>query len=210
MAYDPGSSNSGRGLGGPLADPLPEGRGGASRSIGDWNTSGGSRVRDILRKAAQSPQEPMGRFGSGQAEPVANSGPPTLGSDQVASQPTPDRDAPSASLHGEETAVRQITFWRNGFSVGDSALMRYDDPQHARLLEDINKGFAPPALLKVRVGQLVELRVMRRLEEDFVPTRSPAARGESAAAVDTTVPGSFPGAAGLRQRARRAPDADSQ
>ncbi|EJD38190.1 SEP-domain-containing protein [Auricularia subglabra TFB-10046 SS5] len=169
---------------------------------------GNSTVRDILRKAAQATQERMGGLGGGQAEPARNTffgGGHTLGSDDVESQFIPDPDAPSASQQEEETAIRQITFWRDGFSVEDGPLMRYDDPQHARLLDDINTGHAPPAILNVRVGQPVELRVLRRLDEDFVPTHSQAAfggagnrlgaavPGESAAAAGTTMPGSFPG-----------------
>lgn len=38
------------------------------------------------------------------------------------------------------TAIRRLTFWRNGFSVEDGELMRYDDPVHARILEEINTG----------------------------------------------------------------------
>lgn len=41
----------------------------------------------------------------------------------------------------EETAVRRITFWRNGFSVEDGELMRYDDPQHAEVLEELHEGY---------------------------------------------------------------------
>jgi len=50
--------------------------------------------------------------------------------------------------------------------------MRYDDPANSRLLDDINNGHAPPAILNVRVGQPVELRVQRRLDEDYTPPAS--------------------------------------
>lgn len=42
----------------------------------------------------------------------------------------------------EEVAVRDLTFWRDGFSVGDGPLMRYDDPASERTLEAINQGSA--------------------------------------------------------------------
>jgi len=40
----------------------------------------------------------------------------------------------------EETVIRHLTFWRNGFQVEDGELLRYDDPQHSELLKEINDG----------------------------------------------------------------------
>lgn len=40
----------------------------------------------------------------------------------------------------EETAIRRLTFWRDGFQVEDGELMRYDDPQHEKILAEINSG----------------------------------------------------------------------
>ena len=40
----------------------------------------------------------------------------------------------------EETAIRRLTFWRDGFQVEDGELMRYDDPQHEKVLAEINSG----------------------------------------------------------------------
>ncbi|KAI0295322.1 hypothetical protein B0F90DRAFT_1751762 [Multifurca ochricompacta] len=70
----------------------------------------------------------------------------------------------------EETAIRNLTFWRDGFSVEDGELRRYDDPAQAQILSEINAGRAPPSILDVLPGQPVELRVARRTEEDYVPT----------------------------------------
>ncbi|KZW03206.1 SEP-domain-containing protein [Exidia glandulosa HHB12029] len=170
---------------------------------------GNSTVRDILRKAAQATQERMGALGGGGGsaggEPSRGTsffgGGHTLGSDEVESQFIPDPDAPAADEQEEETAIRQITFWRDGFSVEDGPLMRYDDPQHARLLNDINTGHAPPSILNVRVGQPVELRVLRRLEEEYVaPVGSSTFAGSGnrlGAAIpgdgSTDMPGTFPG-----------------
>lgn len=43
----------------------------------------------------------------------------------------------------EETAIRHLTFWRNGFSIENGDLMRYDDPAHSQILAEINSGCAP-------------------------------------------------------------------
>jgi hypothetical protein len=41
----------------------------------------------------------------------------------------------------EETAIRHLTFWREGFSVEDGELRRYDDPAQAQILSQINGGY---------------------------------------------------------------------
>jgi hypothetical protein len=41
----------------------------------------------------------------------------------------------------EETAIRHLTFWRDGFSVEDGELRRYDDPAQAQILSEINAGY---------------------------------------------------------------------
>jgi len=40
----------------------------------------------------------------------------------------------------QEVATRHITFWRDGFSVEDGPLLRYDDPTNSSILEEINTG----------------------------------------------------------------------
>lgn len=130
---------------------------------------GGDLVRDLLRRAAEAgpPTETSGPSRSS----TFRGGGHTLGSDEVESQFIPD---PSAPAEPEETAIRHVTFWREGFSIEDGELMRYDDPSNARILEEINQGRAPPHLLKVNPGQPVELRVVKRLQDEYVP--SPKAR----------------------------------
>ena len=79
-----------------------------------------------------------------------------LGSDEEPSTYVPDpnasapeegqRKAPTsyrsvcAHKSTEETAIRHITFWRDGFAVEDGELMRYDDPANAQVLSEINTG----------------------------------------------------------------------
>ncbi|KAF9555715.1 SEP-domain-containing protein [Agrocybe pediades] len=126
---------------------------------------GGDMVRDLLRRAAEAgpaPEEPARRpgafFGGGH----------TLGSEDVESSYIPD---PTAEDEEEETAIRHLTIWRNGFQVEDGELMRFDDPAQAQILAEINAGQAPLSVLNVRQGQHVELRLTKRLDEDYVPPK---------------------------------------
>ncbi|KAI0764262.1 hypothetical protein BD413DRAFT_615967 [Trametes elegans] len=135
---------------------------------------GGDLVRDLLRRAAEAgPPAPQ----PGGAEPPRSrtffGGGFTLGSDEVESQFIPDPNAANAQPE-DETAIRHLTFWRDGFTVEDGELMRYDDPANEQILAEINSGHAPPQILNVSPGQPVELRVVKRLGDDYVP--SPRAR----------------------------------
>ncbi|OCH91979.1 SEP-domain-containing protein [Obba rivulosa] len=168
-------------------------------------TPGGDLVRDLLRRAAEAGPAPGAPTGPSRSS-IFSGGGYTLGSDEVDSSYVPDPDAPAQE---EETAVRHITFWRNGFSVEDGELMSYDNPTHAQILEEINSGRAPPQILNVSPGQPVELRVVKRLQDDYtappkarsafsgaghrlgspIPTFANAGAGASTSA---DMPGSFP------------------
>jgi UBX domain-containing protein 1 len=130
------------------------------------NLPGGSIVQDLLRRAAEA-----GPAANNTPHGLFSGGGHTLGSDDVGSTYIPDPNAQETP-----TAIRHLTFWRDGFSVEDGPLMRYDDPNNAQILEEINSGRAPPQILNVQNGQPVELRVARRTSEDYVPQAAGPAR----------------------------------
>ncbi|KAJ7078449.1 hypothetical protein B0H15DRAFT_804859 [Mycena belliarum] len=155
---------------------------GPSRRPNPRGGPGGSMVRDLLRRAAETGAAPA---------PLAPArgtafigGGHTLGSDDIASTFIPD---PRAADPDTAPATRRLTFWRDGFTVEDGPLMRYDDPAHAAVLEAIHSGLAPPALLNVRPGQPVEVVVAKRTTEDFVPPRD--AWGAGGVRLGAPVPG---------------------
>ena len=64
-----------------------------------------------------------------------------LGDEETPSAAAAAAPEPNAPPEREmETAVRVITFWRNGFTIEDGPLLSYDNPQNAQLLELINSG----------------------------------------------------------------------
>ncbi|CAG8792167.1 7610_t:CDS:2, partial [Acaulospora morrowiae] len=81
----------------------------------------------------------------------------------VASPSTPNLNEPLRPV------VRHLTFWRNGFSIEDGPLMDYNVPENEEFLKAINSGRAPLNLLNVRQDQPVDVRVARRLDEDYKP-----------------------------------------
>lgn len=69
-------------------------------------------------------------------------------------------------------AHREITFWKTGFTVADGALHRYDDPANQNVLAELNQGRVPISLLNVDFGQDVDVSVIRKTDEDYVPPKT--------------------------------------
>lgn len=161
---------------------------------------GGRIVRDILRQATEGGMAPLpdARKAAG---PFSGSG-HTLGSDEVESTFVPD---PNAEEDEGDITVRHLHLWRDGFSLEDGPLMRYDEPGNQELLRSIQQGTAPMSLMNVTPGQRVTLNVATRLTEEYVPPKRGNFSGagqrlgapipavtSSAAPSGDSMPGSFP------------------
>ncbi|KAH3675539.1 hypothetical protein WICMUC_002628 [Wickerhamomyces mucosus] len=70
-----------------------------------------------------------------------------------------------------EKAIREITFWKDGFQVGEGKLYRYDDPANSTYLAELNSGRAPMSLLDVQFGQDVDVSVLKKLDEEYKPPK---------------------------------------
>ena len=160
---------------------------------------GGDLVQNILKQAAEGgppPPLPGGageRGGAAQGTLHAFGGRGrTIGDEE---EPQPAGNQPGASSSRRVTvadaeeeddmfadgshlppAVRHLTFWQDGFTIGDSRLYRYDNPQDQAILQAIQSQRAPLSLLKVRPGQEVELRVEKKTEEKYKPPPPPPAQ----------------------------------
>ncbi|CCH45187.1 NSFL1 cofactor p47 [Wickerhamomyces ciferrii] len=92
----------------------------------------------------------------------------SLGSTDVPSRVIGSRSSGPKKL---EKATREITFWKDGFQVGDGKLYKYDDPANATYLAELNSGRAPLALLDVEYGQNVDVNVIKKLDEEYKPPK---------------------------------------
>ncbi|KAF7350626.1 SEP-domain-containing protein [Mycena sanguinolenta] len=141
---------------------------------------GGDLVRDLLRRAQEwlvsSPLSTDSadidhREGATSGEPaqsrpnIFTGGGHTLGGEGVSSAYVPG----AQQERDDDLAIRRLTFWRDGFTVEDGPLMRYDDPANADVLAAIHAGHAPPSILNVRLGQRVDVQVTKRTEDNYVP-----------------------------------------
>ncbi|KAJ2882140.1 protein phosphatase regulator [Coemansia aciculifera] len=148
---------------------------------------GGSLVDRILRRAAEGstapgPSNSHGDSGPSQPRTFAGRG-RTLGNPGSSVVGTTVGDAATSSGSeisdigdNDEVAVRELTFWRNGFSLGDGPLFNTEDPVNRQNLEAILQGRAPLDILNVRPGQQVEMKVTNRRDEDYVPPAQPPAQ----------------------------------
>ncbi|KAI7903254.1 uncharacterized protein BX663DRAFT_507992 [Cokeromyces recurvatus] len=134
------------------------------------NNSNNNLVDEILKKAAEggaapeesirAPKKPSYYTGTGYR----------LGSeDEPSTVVEPTVPAGSNFEEEPESVTRHLTFWRNGFSVDDGPLYEYSNPANQEMLTAINSGRAPLSLLNVRHGQPVEVRVVKRQDEDYTP-----------------------------------------
>ena len=130
-----------------------------------------SLIKDLLEKAKRGGEQAQGDDSKPQPQPRNFTGKGyRLGS--VVDAPSPVvEDSAASSRREPEKAVRQITFWKEGFQVGEGPLFRYDDPKYAHYLNELNQGRAPLKLLDVQYGQEVEVNVMKKLDESFKPPK---------------------------------------
>ncbi|KAF7291110.1 p47 protein isoform c [Mycena indigotica] len=128
------------------------------------NIPGGQMVRDLIRRAEETGPAVAN---AEERSTIFSGGGHTLGSDEVESQFIPDPNATE-----DQPILRHLTFWRDGFSVEDGPLLRYDDPQNAQLLSMLHQGVALPSLLNIQVGQRVNIVVARRTNEEYVAPRT--------------------------------------
>ncbi|KAJ2480840.1 protein phosphatase regulator [Coemansia sp. RSA 2320] len=149
------------------------------------DTDGGSLVDRILRRAAE------GSAAAGPSSQPENAPQPQsfvgrgrkLGSpSSSAADPAHDAESSDSDIseggrsNSDDVAVRELTFWRNGFSLGDGPLFNTEDPVNRQNLEAILQGRAPLDILNVRPGQQVEMKVTNRRDEDYVPPPPPPAQ----------------------------------
>lgn len=127
-------------------------------------------INSILKRARQNAPRPGG-------DDDDNSPPTshfrgtgtTLGGDDTPSRTIPD---PAAAHPAPPPRVRrELHLWRDGFSIDDGRLYRYDDPDNGRTLEMINTGHAPLHILNVQHGQEVDVEVHTHKDEDYKPPK---------------------------------------
>ncbi|CAN8275085.1 unnamed protein product [Cochlearia groenlandica] len=80
------------------------------------------------------------------------------------SQQQQEQDQPQVVMHN-------ITFWRNGFTVDDGPLRRFDDPENATFMESIARSECPRELEPVDKKIRVHVDLVRREDNHIEPPK---------------------------------------
>ncbi|KAG6526472.1 plant UBX domain-containing protein 4-like [Zingiber officinale] len=136
-------------------------------------SKGGNNVDAIFEQAQ--------RMGAGQGpfEPSQSSSSRSFtGTGRLLSSESvpPARTAPAPDR--PENIMHNIDFWRNGFTVNDGPLRRFDDPENAAFLASITKSECPKELEPADRRTAVHVNLIRRQEDYSEPVRrTPAFQG---------------------------------
>lgn len=135
---------------------------------------GGRLISDIFRQAQQNQVNPDEDDEEERPQQPRFSGTGfTLGTEDTPSQAVATDDGAQPEAERPRKVVRRLTFWRDGFSVEDGPLYRYDDPANMQYLQLIKSGRAPLALLNVQNGESVDVHISRRTTEDYQAPKRP-------------------------------------
>ncbi|EME43377.1 hypothetical protein DOTSEDRAFT_89264 [Dothistroma septosporum NZE10] len=130
--------------------------------------------RNIMNQARQNRERPPGAEGEEDEQPrsTAFSGrAQTLGGDDAPSEVVEDPAAPppsSADRQRPPRVSRTLHLWADGVSIDDGPLLRFDDPANEHIMQEINQGRAPKALLDVQPDQEVDLNLDPHKGENYV------------------------------------------
>ncbi|KAK7910598.1 GLC7 regulator family protein [Apiospora marii] len=136
-----------------------------------------SIINDLLAKAKSNARRPESESPAGPSAPSTFRGSgQTLGGEGVASRTIPDpaaarspaggaagRNQPASNAQVQE---RVLHLWRDGFSIDDGQLRRFDDPENADALRMIQQGRAPVHLMNVRYDEPLDVKLQQH-EENF-------------------------------------------
>lgn len=129
--------------------------------------------KNIMKQARANRDRPAG---SSEEEDTAQAGSSnfvgraqTLGGDEAESQVIED---PQAMRRPQQQSLPRVTrtlhLWADGVSIDDGPLFRFDDPANQGIMQEINRGRAPLALLDVQPEQEVDLNLEPHKDENYV------------------------------------------
>ncbi|CAK3942313.1 UBX domain-containing 1 [Lecanosticta acicola] len=127
--------------------------------------------RNIMNQARQNRDRP-GATGEEEEEEPGSSHfigrAQTLGGDDAPSEVVEDPRAVMPQRQRLPRVTRTLHLWADGVSIDDGPLYRFDDPQNEHIMQEINQGRAPKALLDVQPDQEVDLNLEPHKGENYV------------------------------------------
>lgn len=148
--------------------------GGEKSGLAVQNPDGGAPIdhfRNIINQARQNRDRPTA---GGEEEEVPDrpshftGRAQTLGGDEAPSRVIDDPSNRMASRQPLPRVTRTLHLWADGVSIDDGPLLRFDDPANEHIMQEINQGRAPKALLDVQPDQEVDLNLDPHKGENYV------------------------------------------
>ncbi|KAK5164526.1 protein phosphatase regulator [Saxophila tyrrhenica] len=179
------------------------------------NQGGGppDHFKNIMNKARQNHDRPKKPNEEAQpADPSNFTGrAQTLGGDDAPSQVVED---PNAAQRQRQQSLPRVTrtmhLWADGVSIDDGPLFRFDDPANQAIMDQINQGRAPLALLDVQPGQEVDLNLDPHKDENYVaPKKTYKPFGGSGQRLGSPTPGPNPSSSSATTQPAAAPATSS-
>jgi len=89
---------------------------------------------------------------------------------KLGSDPTEQNEAHGADSQPEQPppSLMVLKMWRDGFSVDDGPLRKYDDPENEEFLASINRGEVPREIVRLARGGEAHLNMEDHRNEEFV------------------------------------------
>ncbi|CAJ2506569.1 Uu.00g006990.m01.CDS01 [Anthostomella pinea] len=132
-------------------------------------------ISDLLQKAKNNAKRPETSSPAGPSSSASFHGAgQTLGGEGAESRVIPDPRGPSSAAgraarpQTGEVQERTLHLWRDGFSIDDGELRRFDDPANADALRMIQQGRAPIHLMNVRYDEPLDVKLQQH-EENYRP-----------------------------------------
>ncbi|KAK3703224.1 protein phosphatase regulator [Vermiconidia calcicola] len=177
-----------------------------ARQNRDRPAGAGEGDDDAAEGRQQQPQQTRSANFGGRAQ--------TLGGDDAPSQVVEDPAAAAApGRQGQQNlprVARTLHLWADGVSIDDGPLFRFDDPANAGIMQEINRGRAPLALLDVQPDQEVDLNLEPHKDEKYVqPKKKWKPFGGSGQRLGSPTPGPGGPSAATTTTAAAAPSASA-
>ncbi|KAI1133947.1 SEP-domain-containing protein [Hypoxylon sp. FL0543] len=145
-------------------------------AVQDPNQRGDHRriLNDILAKAKSNSERPEASSPAGPSSLHGFRGAgQTLGGEGAPSRTIPDPLGPAttggpARPRGNDVQERTLHLWRDGFSIDDGELHRFDDPNNTDALRMIQQGRAPIHLMNVRYDEPLDVKLQQH-DENYRP-----------------------------------------
>ena len=71
-----------------------------------------------------------------------------------------------------EPVRRTLTLWRNGFTIDEGPLFPFTNPESVEILREIRMGRVPRNVAGVQMGEDVEMRLVKKENEDWTPPKA--------------------------------------